>query len=143
MIVACTLPNASESISGVPFSLREADGAMVTGDVGEDVCAVFEGIPGYTVEGRTDPAAEAKAAAAAARAAIMAEAEAAGITLDGRLNNDKLRAALDAAKAAKAASEKEAADKAVAEKAAAEKAAADAAAKAAADEAAKGQSGQA
>ena len=48
MRIICTLPNASESINGIPFMLDPASGAMIsTGDVPDDAAIAFLDIPGY------------------------------------------------------------------------------------------------
>lgn len=46
--VTCTLPNASEEISGVEFE-RQEDGSVVA-HCSDDDAAKFEGINGYTIE---------------------------------------------------------------------------------------------
>ena len=45
--VICSLPNASSRISGVLFTHDR--GQMVSEPVAQDVAAMFEGIPGYTI----------------------------------------------------------------------------------------------
>lgn len=70
----CTLPNASDEISGIKF-VSHANG-MLSEEVADDVAEMFATIPGYQVVGGVDRAAEA-AAAAAAKAAEEAAEEAA------------------------------------------------------------------
>jgi len=48
MKVTCSLPNASELISGVTFA-RQDDGTVVATGVSADAAAQFSGIPGYVV----------------------------------------------------------------------------------------------
>jgi hypothetical protein len=79
--ITCTLPNASEEISGVKFA--KVDNAAVAEGVDDAVAAQFDGITGYTVEddagtGQKAPTkAELKAAKAEADAKAAAEADAA------------------------------------------------------------------
>lgn len=75
--VTCTLPNAGEEISGVKFAA--IDGAVVAEGLSDEDAALFDGIPGYTVEdedGDNKPITAAQKKAAAAKAAAE-EAEAA------------------------------------------------------------------
>ena len=74
-MIKCTLPNASNLISGIAFS-DVADG-VVSGELTDDELALFVGIQGYEVV--TDDAAEqaAIAAQAAVEAAALAEQQAA------------------------------------------------------------------
>ena len=55
--VLCSLPNASQEINGVKFT-QHAHG-MLSEDVSDEFAASFASIPGYTVVGAHDPAAEA------------------------------------------------------------------------------------
>lgn len=72
--VLCTLPNASELISGVRF-VSHPNG-MLSEDVSDEVAKGFAAIKGYQLVGGVDPAAEAeKAAAQEAAAKAAAEAE--------------------------------------------------------------------
>lgn len=95
--ITCTLPNASEEISGIPFVA--GDGCVVADGVDDAVAALFEGIPGYTIEDGK-PAVDPKAAKAAAKAAKIAA--------------DEAEAEAAAAAAAEAAAEAEATAKAAA-----------------------------
>lgn len=52
--VICSLPNASSRISGVLFTHDR--GQMVSEPVAQDVAAMFEGIPGYTILDEEDDA---------------------------------------------------------------------------------------
>lgn len=84
--VTCDLPNVSDEISGVKFELQ--DGVAVANGLDDETAALFEGIPGYTVEDaaeKVETAAEKKARekaekAAAEKAAATKPAEA---TADG------------------------------------------------------------
>ncbi|MGC1305198.1 MAG: hypothetical protein WA840_22750 [Caulobacteraceae bacterium] len=49
LIVKCTLPNASERISGLAFT-RQPDGSMWSEEIEEAAAERFRGIPGYVVE---------------------------------------------------------------------------------------------
>lgn len=81
--VICSLPNASENISGVKF-VRQADGSVMTAEPMEDAAAqeAFGSIPGYTLvdpdakpapsKGKR-PSAEELAAKAAAEASAVAQ----------------------------------------------------------------------
>ena len=64
LIVKCTLPNASERISGLAFT-RQPDGAMWSEEIEAAAAERFRGIPGYVVE---PPPPVRKAARAAAEA---------------------------------------------------------------------------
>lgn len=109
--ILCTLPNASDEISGVKF-VTHANG-MLSEDVSDDVAEVFLSIPGYELAGSAKPAApvedaSAKAAAAEAeakaaeRAALVAEAESLGVAVKGNWGESRLKAEVEAAKKAKA-----------------------------------------
>ena len=69
--VICTLPNASELISGVKF-ISHKDG-MISEEVSEEVAATFTEIPGYVVAGAV-PEEDAQAGHAGADDAHDAEA---------------------------------------------------------------------
>ena len=73
--VLCTLPNASDEISGVKF-VTHAKG-MLSEEVSDDVAAGFAAIPGYELIGSapTGPTAEEKAAEAEAEAAAKKATE--------------------------------------------------------------------
>lgn len=121
--VLCTLPNASDEISGVKFSAHEK--GMLSEDVSDDVAAVFASIPGYVLVD-TKPAgptadelarAEAAAAEAAAkseaeRAALLARAEAAGLKAKATWGLERLTSEVEAAEKAKAEADAAAAAKA-------------------------------
>jgi fused signal recognition particle receptor len=76
--VICTLPNASESISGVAF--KAVDGGMMSEDISAEQAAVFCSVQGYKLVPETAPVVpdgEAEALARAeAEALARAEAEA-------------------------------------------------------------------
>ena len=125
--VLCTLPNASEEISGVKF-VSHANG-MLSEDVTDEVAANFASIPGYEIVGakvkatapapadnddaaaekaQADAAAEAaeKASAKAAeKAALLAKAEALGVSVKGNWSIERLTSEVNAAAEAKAAAE--------------------------------------
>lgn len=46
--VICTLPNASEEISGVRFSPHES-GGMVSEEISEEMASHFASVPGYAM----------------------------------------------------------------------------------------------
>lgn len=74
--VLCTLPNASELISGVAF-VKHANG-MLSEDISDEAAAAFLEIPGYELVGSlspADPSALAAANAATAEAQARADAE--------------------------------------------------------------------
>lgn len=102
--VICSLPNASESISGVRFSPQE--NGVISDDVSEDVAAMFLAIPGYTLApGESAPPQEVSAPAAAASSeqakddivALRAKAEALGIRVDNRWKESRLHTEIKAA----------------------------------------------
>ena len=65
--IVCTLPNASDNISGVNFAARE-DGAKVSEEISEELAALFTSIEGYALledEGEASPPAPAPAKTAA------------------------------------------------------------------------------
>ena len=95
--VLCTLPNASEEISGVKFS-EHANG-MLSEDVSDDVAAAFASIPGYTVVG-AEPAGG--AAADAEKADLLARAEAVGFKVKASWSVERLKTEVEAAEAAHA-----------------------------------------
>ena len=122
--VLCTLPNASEEISGVKF-VTHANG-MLSENVSEDVAEAFSAIPGYEIVSvASDPvvsaastaqvdaeaaeraqaeseAAAAEKAAKAERDALLARAEEAGLKVKGSWGNERLKAEVEAAEKAKA-----------------------------------------
>lgn len=54
--ILCTLPNASELISGIAFAaLADNSGVLSVEEVDDEIAAGFEGIPGYKVLDPTDP----------------------------------------------------------------------------------------
>lgn len=103
--VLCTLPNASEEISGVKF-VTHAKG-MLSEEIDDEQAAHFTSIPGYEIVGATaapaaasedqaDPAKEEKADLAAKLSAL-------GVTVKSNWGVDRLKAEIE--KAEKAASE--------------------------------------
>lgn len=109
--ILCTLPNASEEISGVKF-VAHAKG-MVSEDVSDEVAADFASIPGYEIVGAPAPKVEdpADAEKAAERAALVAKAEALGVKVKSNWSVDRLKSEIEAAEKAKADAEAAAAKK--------------------------------
>ena len=69
MKVTCSLPNASENISGIPFE-RQEDGSVVSAGLSAEAAAQFAEIPGYVVEDESEtPVKPTKAGKAKAEAA--------------------------------------------------------------------------
>lgn len=99
----CTLPNASEEISGVKFVPHAA--GMLSEDVSDEQAAKFASIPGYEIVGATpakDPSADDEAKAAE-RAALVERAEAVGLKVKGNWSIERLRTEVETAEKAKAA----------------------------------------
>ena len=98
--VICTLPNASEEISGVKFTAVE-DG-MLSEDISDEQADHFLSIPGYKpADGGEDSK---KSAEAAARAALLVRAEAVKLKVDDRWKLPRLeKEVADAEEKAKAA----------------------------------------
>lgn len=71
--VICTLPNASDCISGVKFSLLPSGDGVISEEISQEAADLFASIPGYTLAAEDDGGA---ADRAAAEAAEKAEAEA-------------------------------------------------------------------
>lgn len=102
--VLCTLPNASEEISGVKF-VSHAKG-MLSEEIDDEAAAVFASIPGYEIVGDTKKAATPPAeddAKAAERAALVSKAEALGLKVKANWSIERLASEIQAAEAAKAA----------------------------------------
>jgi len=114
--VLCTLPNASEEISGVKF-VSHAKG-MLSEEIDDEAAAVFASIPGYEIVGEvkkpaaTTPEDEAKAAE---RAALVDKAEALGLKVKSNWSLERLSSEIQAAEAAAAKSGAKAADTPAAE----------------------------
>lgn len=100
--ILCTLPNASEEISGVKFVAHEK--GMLSEEVAADVAERFASIPGYEVVGATAPKAPPVQddAKAAERAALSARAEAVGLKVKGTWSNDRLATEVEQAEKAAA-----------------------------------------
>lgn len=105
--VLCTLPNASDEISGVKFSAH--DKGMLSEDVSAEVAATFASIPGYTVVG--EQKAPAAPEADAERAALLARADAIGFKAKSTWGLERLASEVETAEKAKAAADAEAAAK--------------------------------
>ena len=111
--VLCTLPNASEAISGVKFS-KHASG-MLSEEVSDEVATGFAAIPGYEIVGAPKSPAggegdtgssdkiDAKAAAAAEKADLLARAEAIQFQTKANWGVERLKTEVEAAEAAHAA----------------------------------------
>lgn len=111
--VICTLPNASDEISGVKFSKHpDREGAMVSENISEDQAAHFLSIAGYEPVGEKKPTATAKsdaereaeaererqaAEAAAELEALRAKAKELGVECKGNWKADRLRAEIEKA----------------------------------------------
>lgn len=102
--VLCTLPNASELISGVKFATHAK--GMVSEDVADDVAAAFASIPGYEIVGAA-PAPDADAEAAE-KAALLERAAVIEFKIKANWSLERLKAEVEAAE--KAAAEKAAAE---------------------------------
>lgn len=105
--VLCTLPNASEEIRDVKFTAHEK--GMLSEDISDEVAAVFASIPGYQIVGESTkpiiskvPDDDAKAAKAAEREALLAKADAIGMTVKSTWGNERLAAEIEAAEKAAA-----------------------------------------
>lgn len=101
--ILCTLPNASNEISGVKFASNEK--GMLSEEVSDDVAADFASIPGYVVVGAVDPeaAAAAKAAAEAEKVDLLARAaKIADFRVKANWSLDRLRAEVEGAEKAAA-----------------------------------------
>ena len=107
--VLCSLPNASEDINGVRFT-QHANG-MLSEDVSDEAAASFASIPGYTVVGAPDPAADAEKAAAAEaeKAALLERAAKVELKTKANWSLERLKTEVEAA-------EKSAADAAASDK---------------------------
>lgn len=102
--VLCTLPNASEEISGVKF-VSHAKG-MLSEEIDDEAAAVFASIPGYEIVGEVKKPAAATPedeAKAAERAALVDKAEALGLKVKGNWSTERLASEIQSAEAAKKA----------------------------------------
>ncbi len=106
--VICTLPNASEEISGVKF-VSHADG-VISEDVSDEVAAGFVAVPGYKLAGAQSPEIEAAKADLLARAAAIAD-----FKVKANWGLDRLKAEVEGAEKAVADAAAEAAAKSAAE----------------------------
>lgn len=76
--VVCSLPNASDNISGVPFDWNEKDQTRIARDLTADQAGLFRGIEGYQIlDAKGGAQAETAAEKKARLKAEAAEAEAA------------------------------------------------------------------
>ena len=101
--VLCTLPNASNEISGVKFVAHEK--GMLSEDLSDEAAAGFASIAGYEIVGAA-PAPDA-GPADAEKAALLVRAEAVGLKVKSTWGVDRLKAEVESAE--KAAAEKAAA----------------------------------
>lgn len=105
--VICTLPNASEEISGVKFQPHpDREGVMVSETVDDNVAARFCSIPGYELLA-TKPAvdAEEKTRERDEKEALLKRAAELNVVVSNRWGLEKLRESVQAAEAAAAAAE--------------------------------------
>jgi len=98
--VICSLPNASDLISGVAFE-STADG-MLSAEISDDVAEAFVAIPGYALFGAVDPALA--AAADAVKADLLARAAAIDFKVKANWGIDRLTAEVEGAEKAAEAS---------------------------------------
>lgn len=117
--VLCTLPNASEEISGVKFVSHSK--GMLSEEISDEAAAVFASIPGYEIVGeakkaatpsaedaakaaaKSEAEAESKAAAdakAAERAALVEKAEGLGLKVKSNWSIERLASEIQSAEAA-------------------------------------------
>lgn len=96
--VLCTLPNASEEISGVKFA-SHANG-MVSEEISDEVAATFASIPGYEIVGAAPAGGDDKGDAE--KAALLARAEAIQFKPKANWGIDRLRNEVEAAEKAAA-----------------------------------------
>lgn len=94
--VICTLPNASDEISGVKFT-KHARG-VVSEDISDEQAAAFLEIKGYEMEGDIDGDGDSDLADLAARAAEL------GIAVKSTWKAQRLQAEIKRAEDSKAAS---------------------------------------
>jgi hypothetical protein len=101
--VLCTLPNASEEISGIKFMSHAA--GMLSEDISDEQAAKFASIQGYEIVGAIrpkDPSVEDEAKAAE-RAGLVERAEVVGLRVKGNWSVERLRTEVETAEKAKAA----------------------------------------
>ena len=93
MRILCTLPNASNCISGVAF--EQIDGGVLSEEIDEQAAELFLSVPGFAAyqEGGED---------AGEFARLQTEAEALGIKVKGNWKIARLSAEIENAKAAAA-----------------------------------------
>ena len=91
--VLCTLPNASDEISGVKF-VSHAKG-MLSEDISDDVAAAFLEVPGYELVG----AKAAEDSEDAEKAALLARAEAVKLAVKQNWGVPRLKAEVEKAEA--------------------------------------------
>lgn len=93
--VICTLPNASELISGIEFVAHKL--GMISAEISDDVAAEFASIAGYLLVGDTSTE------DAAALDAMKARADAIGLKTDTRWKLERMTAEVEKAEKAAAA----------------------------------------
>lgn len=93
--VVCTLPYASDEISGVKFSPGDA-GSMLSEEISDDAAARFLSIPGY--EPYVDESAE-----KGEKDALLERAQAVGLSVVKQWGVNRLRKEVEEAEAKKAA----------------------------------------
>lgn len=97
--ILCTLPNASDLISGVKFATHAK--GMVSEDVSDDVAAAFASIPGYEIVSAA-PAPDADAEATE-KAALIERAAVIEFKIKANWSLERLKAEVEAAEASAAA----------------------------------------
>lgn len=98
--VLCTLPNASEQISGVKFSAHEA--GMLSEEVSDEVAAGFAAIPGYEVVGASKSDAGEDSTE---KADLLARAAAINLKTKANWSLERLKSEVEAAEKAATAAE--------------------------------------
>ena len=100
--VLCTLPNASDEISGVKFSAHPK--GMLSEDVSDDVAAEFAAIKGYSIVGAVsaEDKAAADAASAEEKADLLARAAAIDFKVKANWSVERLKAEVEGAEKAAA-----------------------------------------
>lgn len=93
--VLCTLPNASDEISGVKF-VTHAKG-MLSEDVADEVAAAFTTIPGYELVGAKGP--DDSDDDSAEKDALLARAEAVKLAVKNNWGLPRLKAEVEKAEA--------------------------------------------
>lgn len=96
--VLCTLPNASEEISGIKF--EKTDEGMLSAEISDELAAELATIPGYSIDGDADGNGSVDLAELTAKATEL------GITVKSTWKAQRLTAEIARAEAAKLAAGK-------------------------------------